>query len=100
MAPHDSASFFPSSVFTSRLQTQHKTGGMGHWVPGGGHSGRGRDPQSPPYLCRDRSALFPTSTTGMLRGMGRMRARPPPGSPLPRRDSTYRVFPRLSYSLL
>lgn len=33
MAPHDSASFFPSSVFTSRLGTQG-TGRMGHQVPG------------------------------------------------------------------
>lgn len=69
MAPHDSASFFPSSVFTSRLGTQ-RTNRMGHQVlrvcVGGKGSRRGQDPQNPPYLCRARSALFPTSTTGML----------------------------------
>lgn len=71
MAPHDSASFFPSSVFTSWLETQQRMGRMGHWVLGQRDSpGGDRDTQSPPYLCRDRSVLFPTSTTGLLRAWG------------------------------
>lgn len=56
-------------------------------------------PQNPPYLCRARSALFPTSTTGMLRAQGGSGPRPP-WATLPGRNSTYRVFPRLSYSFL
>lgn len=94
MAPHDAASFFPSSVFTSRLGTKRRTGRTGHWVLGGGGGGkceegdtgdsrRGRNPQSPPHLCRDRSALFPTSTTGMLwaQGGGGEGPAPTPGTP-------------------
>lgn len=51
------------------------------------------DPQNPPYLCRARSALFPTSTTGTLQAQG--------GSgPRPGRDSTHPVLPQLSYSSL
>lgn len=60
MAPHDSTSFFPSSVFTSRLGTQ-RTGRMGHQVPGAGQDGTAGEDGTPRTLLTSAGPGLPCS---------------------------------------
>lgn len=65
-----------------------------------GRAGQERTgPLEPSLPLQGQVCLAPHQHHGHAMAMGRVRAWPPPGPP-PRRDSTYRIFPRLPYSLL
>lgn len=89
MAPHDAASFFPSSVFTSRLETKQRTARMGHQVLDGGDTGdSGRD-GTPRALLTSAgtgppcSPPAPRACCGHREGEG-----PAPGTPPPQEGTT------------
>lgn len=78
MAPHDSASFFPSSVLTSRLKTQQNSRGQAGCATGT-HTHVG--PPEPPLPLQGQVRLVPHQHHGHAAGTGRIRAQTTLGPP-------------------